>query len=180
MQWQELQHRINAAGIKVDPQVRLRPILYVDSSSQTLSLVKQPGKNTPSYAVSTSRYGLGQQTDSYQTPTGIHQICEKIGVGEPEGRVFKSRQPTESICLPEQQQPDEDVITTRILWLDGLQPGFNRDGDVDSRQRYIYIHGTADEANIGRPASIGCVRMTNRDVIELFDCVETGDLVVID
>ena len=180
MRRQELLADLDRAAIDIPDAVRRRPILFIDSGSQTLRLVKEDKAVASVYTVSTSRHGLGQQQDSYRTPSGWHRIAEKIGEGEPEGLVFRARQSTGQVC--ESYAPgreEEDVITSRILWLDGLQPGFNRGGEVDSRNRFIYIHGTADEAHIGQAVSIGCVRMTNHDVIELFEQVEVGDLVLI-
>ena len=158
-----------------------RPLVFVDSARQRLWLLADDAGQSCDYPVSTSRHGLGEQKDSFKTPRGVHRIAHKIGHGEAPGCVFKSRQPTGDICL---QQPAEDarqdVITSRILWLEGMQPGKNCGGAVDSFERYIYIHGTADEAHIGQPASIGCIRMTNADVIDLFERVDEGDLVIID
>lgn len=180
MRWQTLRQKIQAASIDVADEVRARPILFVDSKRQVISQITPDDNLLAQYRVSTSRYGLGQQQDSLKTPTGIHCIAEKFGQDEVEGRVFKGRQPMEQICLPEDHNTDDDVITSRILWLEGLQQGINRGGNVDTRQRYIYIHGTADEAHIGQPASIGCIRMINRDVIELFERVKVNDLVIIE
>jgi lipoprotein-anchoring transpeptidase ErfK/SrfK len=107
-------------------------------------------------------------------------VAKKIGGEQPPGRVFRARQATAEICLPEDYRGEEDVITSRILWLRGLEPGKNSGGNVDTQDRYIYIHGTPDEARLGRPASIGCVRMRNDDVISLYDKVKVGDLVYIE
>ena len=145
MLWSTLQERIQAALIEPEHKARRRPIVYVDSETQLISQLAAGDEILSRFPISTSRFGLGQQRNSYKTPTGIHCIVSKIGQGEPEGRVFKSRQATEKICLPDNHVVDEDVITTRILWLDGLEQGLNRGGDVDYKQRYIYIHGTADE-----------------------------------
>lgn len=175
--WQQLQDLIHQSSANVTPQSVSRPIIYVDLQQQLLSQVSD--QDEQHYQISTSRYGPGQKQDSFQTPTGIHQIAEKFGDDEPLGRVFKSRVATQQICVPEDYQGDEDLITTRILWLAGLEPGLNAGGDVDSYQRYIYIHGTADEKSIGKPSSIGCIRMKNHDVIKLYDQVEVGDLVII-
>lgn len=154
-------------------------LLYIDITQQRLYLFERD-ELSQTFPVSTSRHGLGQQSGSFQTPRGIHRIADKIGQGEPLGRVFKGRQPLEQICTINQADEEEDVISSRILWLDGLQPGLNRGGDCDSYQRYIYIHGTQDEAHIGQPASIGCIRMNNADVIELFDRVSVNDAVLIE
>ncbi len=123
---------------------------------------------------STSRFGVGQTEGSNRTPLGLHRIAEKIGAGAPAGTVFKSRQAVGHVSQPEFA---DAKITTRILWLEGLEPGFNRSGSVDSHRRYIYIHGTADQASIGQPASCGCIHLADADLIALFDLLPTGTLV---
>lgn len=125
------------------------------------------------FRCSTSRFGIGQTAGSNRTPLGLHRIAEKIGGGWPTGTVFKSRKP---IGFTWRGMP-EAKITTRILWLEGLEPGFNRGGDVDSYARYIYIHGTGDEMTLGRPASCGCVHLAANDLIPLFDKIPLGTLV---
>jgi len=115
------------------------------------------------WPVSTARAGTGSEPGSLRTPTGRFRICEKIGDGAPEGAVFRSRIPTGEFHGP----PEEDLVQTRILWLDGLEPH-----NANTRDRYIYIHGTNHEDDIGKPSSHGCIRMRNRDVIALFDRVE--------
>ncbi len=157
-----------------------RPVLYIDSTSQQLFQVTEKTPDTKGFLISTSKNGVGEKHGSFMTPRGFHAIAQKIGDGEPLGRVFKSRQPQPFVCLPDQYQGDEDMITTRILWLEGLEPGFNLGSGVDTFNRYIYIHGTADEQNIGSNASIGCIRMKNTDIVNLFNNVETGDLVLIE
>ena len=178
--WRQLQQLIQQSTLHGLQAPAGRPLIHVDSQLQVLSLLFEDKRSNRQYPVSTSRNGIGQRQGSEQTPAGIHRIAQKIGEGEPPGRIFKARQPLDRICLPQDYDGQEDLITTRILWLDGLQPGINRDGEVDSYHRYIYIHGTADEAHIGQPASVGCVRMKNTDVIELFDQVEVDDLVIIE
>jgi|SRR5208283_5055033 len=122
---------------------------------------------------STSRFGLGQIEGSYRTPLGLHRVVEKIGGGWPPGTVFKGRRP---IGYTWQGMPDAK-ITTRILWLEGLEPGFNRGGNVDSHARYIYIHGTGDQTTIGKPMSCGCLHLADTDLIPLFDQLPGGTLV---
>ena len=127
--------------------------------------------------VSTARNGAGERVNSECTPRGWHEIHAKIGADCVPNTVFVGRKPTGEIYSQEYAAaaaPGRDWILTRILWLQGLEPGRNRDGDVDSRQRYIYIHGTPDEVPLGTPGSRGCVRMRNDDVIRLFDLVEVG------
>ena len=133
------------------------------------------------YPVSTSLYGVGNLKDSYKTPLGLHCIKEKIGDDMPENEVFIGRQPQGLLddLIANNVGLSEDIITSRILWLDGLQPGINKEGDVDTYDRYIYIHGTVDEESIGTPASHGCIRMRNRDVIDLYDRVDIGCVVKI-
>jgi hypothetical protein len=128
------------------------------------------------YSISTAKNGPGQLKGSECTPTGWHQIRAKIGTGAPINSVFIGRRPTGEIYSPTlaAQYPQRDWILSRILWLGGLEPGFNRYGEVDSSWRYIYIHGCPDEYMLGVPASHGCIRMLNQDVIELFDTVEAG------
>lgn len=126
----------------------------------------------------TAKNGVGADADSLKTPLGWHRVAEKIGAGAPWGQVFRSRTPTHEIWRPGGDTA-EDLVLTRILWLDGLEPGKNKGGNVDSYDRYIYIHGTNDEANIGTPSSHGCVRLTNHDVIAVFDLVPQGAPVLI-
>ena len=151
-------------------------IILIRISEQRLYLLDEKDSILIDYPVSTSLYGAGNQKDSYQTPLGLHCIKEKIGDDMPENEVFIGRQPQGLLddLIANNVGLSEDVITSRILWLDGLQPGINKEGDVDSYDRYIYIHGTVDEESIGSPASHGCIRMRNRDVIDLYDRVDIG------
>ena len=128
------------------------------------------------FAVSTAARGAGCTNGSYCTPTGLHRIRLKIGAGHAPGTVFVGRRPTGEVLTPglRERHPGRDWILTRILWLEGVQPGINRGGDVDTLRRFVYIHGTADEARIGQPASHGCVRMRNDDIVRLFDAVACG------
>lgn len=125
------------------------------------------------YAVSTATNGAGEVKGSYQTPRGRHIVRAKIGAGAPENAVFVRRRATGEIWTPELTEacPGRDWILTRILWLSGREPGFNRLGEVDTMRRYIYLHGSPDAVEMGSPGSIGCVRMRNRDIVELFDLV---------
>jgi hypothetical protein len=128
------------------------------------------------FVASTSRFGIGQVAGSNRTPLGLHQVAEKVGAGWPAGTVFEGRQP---VGFTWKGMPDAK-ITTRILWLDGLQTGFNRGDNVDSHARYIYIHGTGDETTLGRPASCGCIHLAAKDLIPLFNQIPSGTLVWID
>jgi hypothetical protein len=125
------------------------------------------------YRISTSRFGIGQIAGSNCTPLGLHRIAEKIGGGWPVGTVFRGRK---AVGFTWKRLPLAP-ITNRILWLEGLEPGFNRGGHVDSHARYIYIHGTGDEPTIGRPASHGCIHLASQDLLPLFDKLPVGTLV---
>ena len=133
-------------------------------------------------AVSTARNGLGEQLGSECTPRGMHVIDEKIGAGCASGTVFVSRQPTGERYSPglRAQFPERDWIITRILWLRGLEDGVNCGGELDSKARYIYIHGAPEDVPMGEPGSRGCVRMRSADVMTLFDLVEVGTPVLIE
>jgi len=153
--------------------------IVVDVPNQRLYLFEN-GSLEADYPVSTAERGTGNREGSMQTPLGLHRIAEKFGEDAPAGMIFRGRRSTgevADILTGPDERAQRDDVTTRIFWLDGLEPGVNRGGKVDSKGRYIYIHGTPEEGRIGRPASHGCVRMTNADVIELFDRVEIGALV---
>ena len=152
------------------------PQIRINIATQTLELLDEQGQLIKRYPVSTAKNGAGEQEGSYCTPRGKHIIRAKIGAGQPLNSVFVRRRPTGEIYTPElsAQYPERDWILTRILWLSGCQPGFNRLGDVDTMRRYIYIHGTPEEEAIGTPISHGCVRMRNSDMVDLFDRVATG------
>ena len=162
---------------------RLKDIMQIEISipQQTLTLRAEDGSIIARYPVSTALKGAGEEKNSYRTPRGRHVVRAKIGAGAPAGSVFKGRRATGEIWTPAlgAAQPERDWILTRILWLSGCEPGFNRLGKVDSMQRYIYIHGTPDCEPMGVPHSHGCVRMRNQDVIALFDAVPAGTPVII-
>jgi lipoprotein-anchoring transpeptidase ErfK/SrfK len=143
---------------------------------QTLELLDESGAVLHRYLVSTSARGVGERNGSFRTPRGRHVIRAKIGAGAAPNTVFVERRPTGEVYSPElaARCPGRDWILTRILWLSGCEPGFNRLGQVDTMRRFIYIHGSPDSAVMGKPGSIGCVRMHNRDLVELFDLVPTG------
>jgi lipoprotein-anchoring transpeptidase ErfK/SrfK len=154
------------------------PTIRISLTRQRLEVLEE-GTVTRSFAVSTSRFGAGEQIDSNKTPRGRHVIRAKIGAGQPRGAVFVGRRPTGEVysqalaCA----QPGRDWILTRILWLSGTEVGRNRLGSVDTMRRYIYIHGTPDTAALGSPGSLGCIRMAGDAVIELFDLVPVGTVV---
>ena len=175
---QALGDQLLETGLFHADDLPLPDLLLVDITHQTLTHFRA-GDARHVYPVSTSRHGPGNRKDSFQTPLGLHRICEKIGAGCAAGEIFRARVPQGEIFTRSAGADQDDVITSRILWLAGLQADLNLGGDCDSKERYIYVHGTADEASIGRPASIGCVRMLNHDVIELFNQVEVGTHVFI-
>ncbi len=144
--------------------------------TQTLTLFDAAGRQLRSYRVSTAGNGVGEENGSFCTPRGRHVIRAKIGTGEPANTVFVKRRPTGEIYTPQlgAQYPGRDWILTRILWLCGREPGYNRWGSCDTMRRYIYIHGTPDSTELGRPGSHGCVRMRNAELMELFDLVPAG------
>ncbi len=149
------------------------PSIRIFLSAQTLELCDDSGALIRRYSVSTARNGAGERNGSNQTPRGPHIIRAKIGQGAPCNTVFKGRRPTGEVFSPAlaEQFPDRDWMLTRILWLSGCERGFNRLGDVDTMRRYIYIHGSPDSAPMGVAGSIGCIRMRNDDIVELFDLV---------
>jgi lipoprotein-anchoring transpeptidase ErfK/SrfK len=178
MDWHELSREV-ADKLSGNPALAdERPIIYIDSRQQQLLWVDIEAENSTSYPISTAANGMGNRMDSYKTPFGIHRIRQKIGGGEPSGMVFESREPIGKIARSLDNR-DKDEITSRILWLDGLEVGINHGGVYDTFDRYIYIHGTSDEKRIGKPVSAGCIRMKNDDVMALFDEVLVNDIVLI-
>ena len=147
--------------------------IRVSIPAQTLELRGDNGALLRRYVISTAKNGAGEQMGSYRTPSGKHLIRAKIGAGQAENTVFVRRRPTGEVWSREfgAANPGRDWILTRILWLSGREPGFNRLGEVDTMRRYIYLHGSPDAVEVGRPGSIGCVRMRNADIVELFDMV---------
>lgn len=152
--------------------------IKIDLKKQILYLYDND-KLLKEYNVSTGLNGIGEEKNSGKTPRGKHKIRAKIGAGQPVNTVFIGRRPTGEIYSEQlaQQGPKRDWILTRILWLSGVEIGKNRLGNVDTMQRYIYIHGTPDNVTLGKPGSRGCVRMNNHDMIELFNEISVGALV---
>lgn len=157
------------------------PRIEISIPLQRLTVFDDAGSALQRWAISSSKNGTGERKGSYRTPRGRHLIRAKIGAGQPLNTVFVRRRPTGEIYTPElgERFPDRDWILTRILWLSGCEPGFNRLGTVDTMQRYIYIHGTPDSVDMSKPGSIGCVRMRNGDLLELFELVAAGTAVEI-
>jgi len=152
--------------------------VLVDLDRQTLVLLEGQ-RILRSYPVSTARNGPGELNGSGCTPRGRHRIRIKLGAGLPANTVFRGRRPTGEIYSPKlaAEHANRDWILTRILWLTGCEPGRNRGGDRDTLRRFIYIHGSPDTTPMGVPGSHGCIRMRNRDLLELFELVEVGDQV---
>ena len=147
-----------------------QPKIYISVRKQRLTL-KLGQKKVGAYPISTSRFGLGTEVGSMRTPTGRFRIAKKIGDGMPLGTVFKNRR---RVKATKKLMRDEDLVMTRILWLDGLDPG-----NANTHERYIYIHGTNHEESLGEPASHGCIRMRSTDLLELYDLVDVDTPVAI-
>ena len=156
--------------------------IRINISQQKLSLLDEAGELIHEYPVSTSKYGTGSENGSEKTPLGLHRIKNKIGGAMPMNMVLIGREPKGMLedCIRDGVELPDDVITSRIMWLEGMEPGRNQGGYVDTYNRYIYIHGTSDEDKIGTPASIGCIRMLNKDVVELYRLVDVGTEVLIE
>lgn len=163
------------------PEYSTERVVVIDATAQRLLLVQQ-GQVVREWVISTASKGLGSKRGSNKTPLGVHRVAQKIGDGAELGAIFKARRNTgrvAEILTEPGARSNADNVTTRILWLDGLEPGRNKGGSVDSHGRYIYIHGTDEEGRLGDPASHGCIRMRNTEVVELFDLVTEDTLVVI-
>ncbi|MDB6033700.1 MAG: L,D-transpeptidase [Verrucomicrobiales bacterium] len=180
--------RIHAFLVRAVRKSGIRPtrfILSVHIAEQEMVLFQQCEFAKPrgpyfpgyyprqSFLISTSSYGIGQAMSSNKTPRGLHRVARKVGAGHLAGTVFRSRQP---VGFTWQGQPNASIVH-RILWLEGLEPGFNKGGGVDTFNRYIYIHGFGDEMTLGRPQSHGCVHMAAADLMPLFELLPTGTLV---
>jgi hypothetical protein len=162
------------------PQQKFKEFIYVGVERQKLFFF-QDNKVIKSFEISTSKYGAGTKSGSEQTPVGLHCIKSKHGHGVPIGGVFQSKKFTGKI-VPIENTPigsNKDEITTRVISLTGLEPGLNKGGSLDSYERNIYIHGTVEEGLIGQPASHGCIRMRNIEIVELFEMVYEGMPVLI-
>lgn len=164
------------------PGYSLEQVIVIDASSAQKMYLLKHGNLVQQWTISTATNGLGSEKGSDKTPLGVHRIKEKIGNGADLNTIFKSRQNTGQRATifhnPGEDAP-ADYVTTRIMWLDGLEKGVNKGGNVDSNERFIYIHGTPEEGKLGTPASHGCIRMFNQDVIKLFEQVPENTLVYI-
>ena len=149
------------------------PRIDINIGLQRLDLLDDKMSLVKRYSISSAKNGVGELNGSYCTPRGRHIIRAKIGAGQPFNTVFVERRPTGEVYSPElaRDSPGRDWILTRILWLSGCERGYNRMGHVDTMRRAIYIHGSPDTADMGQPGSRGCIRMHNRDIVELFDQV---------
>ena len=154
--------------------------MYVSVKYQRLYLIVNDS-TIRKYSISTAKKGIGCKANSNKTPSGLHTIKRKIGDKVPLGGILESRMYTGKIAkiLTEKKNAAKDYVTTRVMWLQGEEPGLNKGRNVDSYNRYIYIHGTPEEGFIGEPASHGCVRMKNKDVIELYSLVDEGTPILI-
>jgi lipoprotein-anchoring transpeptidase ErfK/SrfK len=150
--------------------------IHIRITQQQLDLIDDEDKIVCNYLISSAKNGVGQQRGSFCTPLGKHVIRAKIGDHQPINTVFIKRRPTGEIYTPELgiRYSGRDWILTRILWLSGCEIGFNRLGSVDTMRRYIYIHGSPDGVEMGKPGSIGCIRMHNNDLLDLFERVAVG------
>ena len=148
---------------------------------QRLDLLDDKGSIIKRYSISSAKNGVGELNGSFCTPRGRHIVRAKIGAGQPVNAVFVERRPTGEVYSSQlaRRFPGRDWILTRILWLSGLERGYNRMGKVDTMRRAIYIHGSPDTADMGMPGSRGCIRMHNRDIVELFDLVPVRTVVEI-
>lgn len=150
--------------------------INISIAQQQLDLLGDDGQLIQQFSISSAKNGVGQANGSFCTPLGQHIVRAKIGEGQPINTVFIRRRPTGEIYSPAlgEQFPKRDWILTRIMWLSGCEPGFNRGGSVDTMRRYVYIHGSPDSVEMGKPGSIGCIRMRNTDLLALYDQIHPG------
>ena len=156
--------------------------IKVSVSQQQLELFDDDDCLLETYPVSTSKFGIGCENGSEKTPAGLHRVKDKLGGAMPINEVYIGRVPHGNLeeCVERGVKLPDDVIMSRIIWLEGMEPGHNKGGYVDTYERFIYIHGTNHEDVIGTPASIGCIRMKNQDVVDLFRLIEVGSEVLIE
>ena len=160
------------AGPDTPPRAVIRDGVAITLRDQKLTVIRD-GKKVKDYDISTSKFGIGETKGSHRTPTGVHAVSKKIGDGQPKGMVFKGCRPTGEVVGVD--APGRDPIVTRIIQLAGLEKM-----NSNSHNRRIYIHGTPEERNIGRPSSYGCIRMRSEDVVDLYPLVSRGTPVVIE
>lgn len=161
---------------------RPSPTAVVDVANQRMTVLRG-GSVVRVYPVSTAANGVGAEADSGKTPPGRHRVCRMFGHRAAPGQVFVSRRAVRGQVLPPSEwrgRGERDYVLTRILWLEGLEPGVNSGRGVDSRERYVYVHGTNQEQLLGTPVSHGCIRMSNADVVEFFDFVKRNRGIVVD
>jgi lipoprotein-anchoring transpeptidase ErfK/SrfK len=154
------------------PDVEAKKAAVIVSVPDQRLAILRPGRSPKVYRISTGFRGIGDRLGSYATPTGTHVVAQKIGAGAPLGSVFKGGHRTGEVIKP--NSPGRDPIVTRIIWLRGLQRQ-----NANAFQRHIYIHGTPEERRLGKPVSWGCIRMSSRDVVSVFDAVRVGTVVQI-
>ena len=164
---------VQPVQLKPNPRTPGAPWIEVGVQSQSLALYDERGVPVRQFVISTASKGVGERVNSYQTPRGWHKVCERIGDGVARDTIIYRRQVTPWLYTPQlhAEYPNKDWILTRILWLSGCEPGRNRLGHVDTMRRYVYIHGSPDSTPMGCPGSIGCIRMHNADIVELFELV---------
>lgn len=162
------------------PKSPQNPLIVISAGEQKLYLINN--NTLEAHTISTGEAGMGSRKGSNKTPLGVHRISQKFGKGAKSGTIFKARQNTHRIAkilTKAGAKSTADNVTSRILWLSGMELGVNKGGNVDSHERYIYIHGTDEEGRLGKPASHGCIRMKNQSVIQMFKKVPLDTLVVI-
>ena len=165
---------------KYQKETVIKEIVFVSIEKQKLYHIKN-NKIISEFIISSSAYGTGNKAGSNKTPLGLHKVKQKYGEKTPingrmVGRVFYGEIAT---IYKDSTKSKTDDVTTRILWLEGLEHGRNKGEGIDSFKRYIYIHGTSEEGRLGTPASHGCIRMKNKEVIDLYNKVAIGTLVLI-
>ncbi|MCO6499252.1 MAG: L,D-transpeptidase [Vicingus serpentipes] len=162
------------------PEISFKKYMYVSIKHQHLYLIENDS-TIRKYPISTAKKGIGNKQNSFKTPSGLHTVKRKIGDNVPLGGIFESRiyNGKTTPIITSKKHADKDYVTTRIMWLQGEENGLNRGRNIDSYNRFIYIHGTPEEGFIGQPASHGCIRMKNKDVVELYDLIEEGTPILI-
>lgn len=163
------------------PKNTIGDAVVVDTTDQTLHFFADNEKEVSTYPISSSKFGIGNKKNSNKTPLGVHRVSDMIGADAPLGTIFRARANTGKTAeiITDPIDIKTDLVTSRIIWLAGMESGLNKGEGIDSYKRYIYIHGTPEEGLIGKPASHGCIRMKNKDVIELFNRIKEKTPVII-